>query len=158
MPFDPQITDVPSDQPIRIFLVDDQLIVRRGLAMLFSTEPDLLVCGGAGRAAEAMLKIVPAQPDLVVVDLVLEEGDAFDLITALRRKLPALKILVFSTHREPSFVVRAMRAGADDYIPKDESPQNIIQAIRELTRELVRETVPKRYEELPIPVVAGDVR
>lgn len=153
MHFDPQTTDISLDQPIRIFLVDDQLIVRRGLAMLFSTEPDLLVCGGAGRAAEAMLKIVQAQPHLVVVDLVLEEGDAFELINALRRNLPALKILVFSTHREPAFVVRAMRAGADDYVPKDEGPQKIIQTIR----ELIRKPEPKQYEELPVPIGAGDV-
>jgi len=114
--------------------VDDQAVVRRGLTLLFGTEPDLRVCGQAARAADAISKMAKLRPDLAVVDLVLEEGESFDLITDLRRILPALKILVFSIYREPSYVVRAMRAGADDYVTKDEGAEEVIHVIRELMR------------------------
>jgi DNA-binding NarL/FixJ family response regulator len=134
MHVNPQTPEAPLDYPVRIFLVDDQPLIRRGLTMLFSAEPDLQVCGEAGAAAEAMSKIEQVRPDLAVVDLILEEGDTFELIAKLRRKLPGLGILVFSMNREPSYVVRAMRAGADNYISKDGGAEKVVRTIRELIR------------------------
>lgn len=135
MPMHPQMPEVPLDHPIRVFLVDDQPIIRRGLSALLGNEPDLQICGEAGQADEALSKISHLQPDLAVVDLFLEEGDTFALIAELRGRLPDLGILVFSMYRDPFCVVRAMRAGADNFIPKDEGAEMVVRTIREIIRD-----------------------
>jgi DNA-binding NarL/FixJ family response regulator len=116
----------------RVFLVDDHPIVRHGFRMLCSLEPDLAVCGEAEGAAEACSKVTVLRPDVIVVDLSLKEGNGLDLIPRLRKTSPEMKILVFSMHTESAYVTRALLAGADDFIPKDEGSERVIAAIRSL--------------------------
>jgi len=110
----------------RVFVVDDHPLVRRGLRILFGLHKDLVVCGEAEGEAEALLKINRCEPHLVVVDLVITEGDGFHLIQQLRQTKPAIKLLVFSMHNESSFVKRAMAAGADAFVPKDEGTKKVV--------------------------------
>lgn len=122
-------TDCPS---ARIFVVEDHELVRRGLAVLFESEAGIEICGEAGDSVEAKRAIDRLRPDLALVDLVLRDGKSFGLIADLRQRLPALRILVFSMHREPDLISRAFQAGADDYVLKDEGTEKVVLAVRNL--------------------------
>ena len=114
----------------RILLVDDHPIVRRGLQLLISLEPDLVVCGEAESAPIAVERVMALKPDLVVVDLALKGGSGLELIKQLRSQHARLKILVFSMRDEGIYAERALRAGANGYITKEEGAEKALEAIR----------------------------
>ena len=116
--------------PIRVFLVDDEPVVRRGLRLLFGAKPSLEVCGEAGSEHDALEGILASRPDLAVVDLSLKEGDGLALIKQLHRLRPALKILVFSMHEQAHFATAAFAAGAHGYIIKEEGADRVLEAIQ----------------------------
>jgi DNA-binding NarL/FixJ family response regulator len=117
-----------------LFLVDDELVVRRGLRMLFSAEPDLEVCGEAGTEHDALEGILALKPDLAVVDLSLKEGEGMALIKQLHHVCPALKILVFSMHNQTHYAATAFAAGAHGYVLKEEGAEKVIEAIAMVRR------------------------
>jgi DNA-binding NarL/FixJ family response regulator len=121
-----------SAAKIRVFVVDDEPVVRRGLQLFFRTHPRVEVCGEAANEREALEGILRTQPDLAVVDLSLEEGDGFSLIKRLHARLPTLRILVFSMHDEVQFASAAFRAGAHGYITKEEGSGRLLDAIQAL--------------------------
>jgi DNA-binding NarL/FixJ family response regulator len=123
-----------SPSVIRLFLVDDEPVVRRGLRLLFSHEPGLEVCGEAGTELEALEGILSEQPDLAIVDLSLKEGDGLALIKRLHRLRPTTKILVFSMHEQEHFVATSLAAGAHGYVLKDEGTDQVLQAIQEVMK------------------------
>jgi DNA-binding NarL/FixJ family response regulator len=114
----------------RILLVDDHPIVRKGLAALIEEEDDLEVCGEAADSIEAMQQVESLQPDLVVVDISLKKGDGLDLVKQLKSRNRGIHVLVASMHDESLFAERALRAGAQGYINKEEASTNIISALR----------------------------
>ena len=134
----------------RLFLVDDEMVVRRGLRMLLSVQPDLEVCGEAGTEHDALEGILALKPDLVVVDLSLKEGDGMALIKQLHHVRPALKILVFTMHDQAHYAATAFAAGAHGYVLKEEGAERVIEAI-----ELVRRG--GRYLSEQIAVKAPDI-
>ena len=113
----------------RVFLVDDEPAVRRGLELLLGREPSLYVAGSAATATEALTAILTLDPDLVVVDLRLENDHGCRFLRQLRRRCPRLKLLVFSLHDQPSVALNALRAGADGYVTKEDGPEKLIEAI-----------------------------
>ncbi len=113
-------------EPSRVFIVEDHPVVREGYTALFSRVPDLVVCGEAATAAEAVSRIEEARPDIALVDLGLPGTSGIELIRQLRAFLPDLKVLVISAHAETLFAERALRAGAQGYVMKDEPPQAIV--------------------------------
>ncbi len=115
---------------IRIFVVDDHPVVRKGLQMLLNLQSDLQVCGEAVGVATAKEGISALQPDLVVVDLGLEDGDGFELMDWLHRDHPHVKMLVFSGHDDLVFTERAFRCGAQGYVVKHDGMHELIRAIR----------------------------
>jgi DNA-binding NarL/FixJ family response regulator len=114
----------------RVFLVDDHPIVRRGFQLLLSLEPDLMVCGEADNGPAALQKILALKPDVAIVDLSLKGSNGLELIKQLRAQSLKLKLLVFSMRDEGIYAERALRAGADGYITKEEGTEKAIQAIR----------------------------
>lgn len=114
----------------RVFLVDDHPIVRRGFQLLLSMEPDLAVCGEADNGPVALEKMLKLKPEVAIVDLSLKSSSGLDLIKQLRAQLPELKILVFTMRAEGIFAERALRAGANGYITKEEGTEKAIEAIR----------------------------
>jgi DNA-binding NarL/FixJ family response regulator len=118
----------------RILIVDDHPIVRRGLRELVADETDLVVCGEAEDLAEAMRQVEATRPDVVVVDLTLKGGHGLDLIQEIKARFGHIKMLVSSMHDESLFAERALRAGASGYISKQESPERIIDALRQVLR------------------------
>lgn len=117
---------------IRLFLVDDEPIVRKGLRFLFGGEPHLTVCGEAETEHEALEGILAAKPDLAIVDLSLRLGDGLALIKELHQLCPALKILVFSMHDQVHFVTAAFAAGAHGYVVKEDGAERVLKAISEV--------------------------
>jgi DNA-binding NarL/FixJ family response regulator len=138
----------------RVLLVDDHPLVRRGLTDVIAREPDLETCGEAGDVAEALAAVERAKPNIVVVDLTLKTGHGLDLIEKLRARDPDLKILVSSMHDEMLFAERVLRAGARGYISKQEPPESLLRAIRQVLRgELYLS--PRMTSRLLNRVVAG---
>jgi DNA-binding NarL/FixJ family response regulator len=116
----------------KIFLVDDHPIVRQGLALLIDREPDLMVCGEADGATSALQAIREAAPDFVVLDISLDGPDGLELLKILRVRYPTLPVLVLSMHDEAVYAERALRAGANGYIMKQEATDRVLTAIRHI--------------------------
>jgi DNA-binding NarL/FixJ family response regulator len=116
----------------RIFLVEDHPVFRDGLANVLNSEPDLTVCGEAPDARQGFKAVTELKPDLVVVDLGLPDKSGIDLIKEIRAaKLPT-KLLVVSMFDEGIYAQRVLRAGGDGYIMKQEDPDEIVHAIRDV--------------------------
>jgi DNA-binding NarL/FixJ family response regulator len=120
----------PTSSKIRVFLVDDHPIVRRGFQLLLGMEPDLTVCGEADSGPAALQKILTTKPDVAIVDLSLKGGNGLELIKQLRAHGLKLKLLVFSMRDEGLYAERALRAGADGYVTKEEGTEQAVKAIR----------------------------
>jgi DNA-binding NarL/FixJ family response regulator len=126
----PQLT--PQTKKCRVLLVDDHPIVRQGLALLIDREPDLSVCGEADSAHSALHAITTLRPDLVVLDISLSGPDGLELLKELRLKTGSLPVLILSMHDESIYAERAMRAGANGYIMKQEATEKVLVAIRRI--------------------------
>jgi len=118
----------------RVFVVDDHPIVRQGLALLINREPDLVVCGEAEEAQGALAAIEEMRPDILVVDISLHGPDGIDLVKAIRTRHAGLPVLVLSMHDESIYAERALRAGANGYIMKQEATERVLIAIRRILK------------------------
>src|ERR1700687_1986085 len=116
----------------RILVVDDHPIIRQGLALMLNREADLVVCGEAEDATGAMLVMVSARPDVLIVDISLNGPDGLDLLKNIRTTHPALPVLILSMHDESIYAERALRAGANGYIMKQEATEKVLVAIRRI--------------------------
>lgn len=121
-------TDCVSDE-LRVLIVDDHPVVREGFARYIDTEPGMKVCGQSGSAAEAYALYCNERPDIVLVDLSLQEGSGLELIKNMVAYNPDVKIIVISGHDEDLYAERCIRSGAMGYINKHEAAQNIVEAI-----------------------------
>ena len=121
----------------RVFVVDDHPIVRQGLALLIDQEPDLEVCGEAEEAETALAAISAARPDVLLLDISLPGPDGIDLLKAIRATDTTLPVLVLSMHDESVYAERALRAGANGYIMKQEATENVLVALRRILRREV---------------------
>jgi DNA-binding NarL/FixJ family response regulator len=126
----PQIAS--QTKKCRVLLVDDHPIVRQGLALLIDREPDLSVCGEAEGAHAAFHAIETLRPDLVVLDISLSGPDGLDVLKEIRVKTENLPVLILSMHDESIYAERAMRAGANGYIMKQEATERVLVAIRRI--------------------------
>ncbi len=118
----------------KILIVDDHPIVQQGLSQLIGNEDDLMVCGLAQDAPEAMMIIRELKPDLVIVDISLGQTNGIELIKTIKVRHPGLLVLALSMHDESLYAERCLRAGARGYIMKIEAIENIITAIRKVMR------------------------
>lgn len=122
----------PAPAKKRIFLVDDHPLLRRGIADVINDEPDMIVCGQAGSAAEALACIAATQPDLVVADISLPGRDGFELIKDLKTQFRHAFVLVLSMHDESLYAERVLRAGARGYVMKSAPTSELLKAIRQV--------------------------
>jgi len=116
----------------RVLLVDDHPIVRQGLALLIDREADLSVCGEADGAHSAFHAITTLRPDIVVLDISLSGPDGLDVLKEIRMSTSSLPVLILSMHDESIYAERAMRAGANGYIMKQEATEKVLVAIRRI--------------------------
>jgi DNA-binding NarL/FixJ family response regulator len=120
--------------PAKILIVDDHPMVREGLTMRISTQPDLAVCGEAATEEEALSRVQQTSPDLVIVDISLKSGHGLEVIKQVKSRYPAVKMLVLSGYQESLYAERALRAGALGYLNKQESNDKVLDAIRTVLR------------------------
>jgi DNA-binding NarL/FixJ family response regulator len=150
-------------RPARIVIVDDHPLVREGLTALLAGQDDLEVCGEADDVDRALAVIKAQHPDLVVVDISLKGGSGLDLIKQLNARDSEARVLVSSMYDEELYAERALRAGAVGYINKQEMPQKVLEAIRQvltgkmflsptLTERLLHRAVSKPGGEAANPV------
>jgi DNA-binding NarL/FixJ family response regulator len=120
----------PMPPKVKILLVDDHPLVREGVANLIRQQPDLEVCGEAASEPQALEMIGASRPDVVVVDISLENGSGLELIKNIKAMHPAVAMLALSMHDESLYAERALRAGARGYLMKREAAKKVIQGIR----------------------------
>lgn len=123
----------PKTAPVarkRILIVDDHAVLREGLVAQINREPDLLVCGEADDAREALSATERLKPDLVLADITLPGRNGLELIRDLHALCPTLPVLVLSMHDASLFAERVLRAGGRGYISKQQSGQRLLVAIR----------------------------
>ena len=113
----------------RVLIVDDHPLFCEGLRRMLDRHPALMVCGQSPDAVSAMKAVAELKPDLVLVDISLEKTNGIDLIKSLRAKYEDLPMLVVSMHDESLYAERALRAGAQGYIMKNQPIQIVRDAI-----------------------------
>jgi DNA-binding NarL/FixJ family response regulator len=118
--------------PIRVFLVDDHAVVRQGLRAFLELQDDLSVVGEAAGGAEAVRAVPDARPDVILMDLVMPEGDGITAIRELTAAFPAGRVLVLTSFSEDPHVYAALDAGAAGYLLKDVDPATLAGAIRDV--------------------------
>jgi NarL family two-component system response regulator LiaR len=121
-------------EKIRILVVDDHAIVRTGISAWIETEADLELVGEASDGVEAIEKALKLDPDVILMDLVMPKKDGIYAITSIIRENPNACILVITSFSEKTSAVPAIKAGASGFIMKDTSPEEMLQAIREVHR------------------------
>ena len=118
--------------PIRVFIVDDHPIVRRGIKDLLETEPGIEVLGEATNGQEAISGIATAQPDLILMDLVMPEMDGIEATRQIKARWPEVRVLVLTSFASDEKVFPAIKAGALGYLIKDTGPNELVRAIRQV--------------------------
>jgi len=118
---------------IRVIIVDDHPVVRRGLKQIIAAEQDMQVVGEAESAREALRVIRQTACDAVVLDITLPDGSGLDVLSQLKSERPTLPVLIMSMHQEELYALRVLKAGASGYLMKDSIPEELIKAIRKIT-------------------------
>lgn len=119
-----------ADRRARILVVEDHAFVRAGILALLSGQPDLVCCGEADSIATARAAVATQQPDVVLLDLNLRDGQAIELIGALRLEHPDSKVLVLSQLDESVYAPKALQAGAKGYVMKEMAADRLLDALR----------------------------
>jgi two-component system response regulator DevR len=115
---------------VRVFLVDDHEIVRRGVAEVLEEDPGITVAGEAGSVAEALARVPAVRPDVVVVDMRLPDGNGAEVCRQLRSRVPGVRTLVLTSYADPEAVAAAVRAGASGYLLKQVRGPALVSAVR----------------------------
>lgn len=119
---------------IRVLVVDDHAIVRRGIRALLTTEPDIELVGEAKNGKEAVSLAESLQPDVILMDLVMPKMDGVEAIRRITARKPEARILVLTSFATNEKVFPAIKAGALGYLLKDSEPELLVQAIRQTCR------------------------
>ncbi|HVT89291.1 MAG TPA: response regulator transcription factor [Tepidisphaeraceae bacterium] len=117
-----------------VLLIDDHPIVRKGIAALINSEPDLEVCGEAATMQETLGLIAKVHPQLAIVDISLDGNNGIELIKNLSSRWPNIPLLAYSMHDESIYAERALRAGAKGYVMKQSPPESLLSAIRQVLK------------------------
>jgi two-component system invasion response regulator UvrY len=117
---------------IKVIIVDDHPVVRRGLKQIIEDEPDMQVAGEATTAGECFSLVRRMECSLVLLDITLPDRNGFDVLKQLKHELPRLPVLILSVHSEDQYAVRFIKAGASGYLMKEGAPEELVKAIRKV--------------------------
>jgi DNA-binding NarL/FixJ family response regulator len=120
--------------PVRVVVVEDQLLVRRGIVELLEPEPDVQVVGEAADGLAALPLIRELHPDVALVDARMPRMDGIELIRRLAEEQPGVAAIVLTTFDDDEYVFGGLRAGARGYLLKDISPEDLVAAIKKASR------------------------
>ncbi|MYS87860.1 response regulator [Embleya scabrispora] len=140
LPRDPGTASIPVPKPvsgqpaatIRVFLLDDHEIVRRGLADLLGTEPDIEVVGESASAQEAMRRIPALRPHVAILDGRLPDGSGVDVCRVVRSSFPEINALILTSYDDEDALFAAIMAGAAGYVLKQIRGTDLVRAVREI--------------------------
>lgn len=119
---------------IRIIIVDDHSVVRKGLRQIFEETPDIVVADDVSSGNELLDKLRHNKYDVVVLDISMPGKDGLDTLKDLKHDNPDLAVLVFTMYPEEQYAVRVLKAGAAGYLNKDCEPEELIDAIRKVSK------------------------
>jgi DNA-binding NarL/FixJ family response regulator len=116
--------------PVRVLVVDDQVLVRAGFRMILEAEPDLVVAGEAGDGEAAIAQVAACAPDVVLMDVRMPGMDGIEATRRLLQDRPALAVIMLTTFDMDEYVYDALRAGASGFLLKDVPPEQLVDGIR----------------------------
>ena len=122
----------PPPPPTRVLVADDHPVVRQGLRQILADTAEMTVAGETTNVRDTLERIRRDAFDVVVLDLVMPDGTALDVLEAVRRERPELAVLVLSMHPEDQYGLRVLKAGAAGYLTKESAPEELVQAIRKV--------------------------
>jgi two-component system response regulator DevR len=114
----------------RVFLLEDHEVMRRGLLMVLSAEPDIEVVGDAGTVASALVRLPAVHPDVAILDVRLPDGDGISACRDIRSMLPDTACLMFTAYEDDQALLGAIMAGAAGYVMKGAPVQDVVEAVR----------------------------
>jgi two-component system invasion response regulator UvrY len=117
---------------IKVLIADDHTVVRQGLKQILSEDPQLSVVGEAVDGNEVLKALETLKVDALVLDITMPGRNGLDVLKEVKRKWPALPVLVLSMHPEDQFAIRILRAGAAGYITKESAPEELVGALRKV--------------------------
>ncbi|WP_093651781.1 response regulator [Streptomyces wuyuanensis] len=117
-------------EPVRVFLLDDHEVVRRGVHDLLDAEPDLTVVGEAGTAEQALVRVPALRPQVAVLDVRLPDGDGVSVCRELRSRMPDLACLMLTSFDDEEALLDAIMAGASGYVLKQITGTDLVTAVR----------------------------
>jgi len=117
---------------IRVFVLDDHEVIRRGLRDLLEDEGDIAVVGEAGLAADALLRIPAVIPDVAVLDADLPDGSGIDVCRAIREAHPQIAVVILAAHDDDELLFAAIMAGAAGYLLKRARGAELVEAVRQV--------------------------
>jgi len=124
--------DPRKAEPITVFLLDDHEIVRRGVAELLSSAPDITLVGEAGTAAQALVRIRALKPQVALLDARLPVGSGIDVCREIRSAMPAVRCLILTSYNDNEAVFAAVMAGAAGYLLKEIRGLSLLDAVRQV--------------------------
>jgi DNA-binding NarL/FixJ family response regulator len=119
---------------IKILIADDHPVVRKGLKDIIQATPDMTVSGEASDGQEVLENVRKIDFDVVVLDIAMPGRSGLDILKELKSGKPELPVLILSIHPEDQYAVRVLKAGASGYLTKDSAPDELITAIRKVSR------------------------
>lgn len=122
------------DTPIRVFLLDDHEVVRRGVHDLLNDEPDITVVGEAATVEQALVRVPALRPDVAVLDVRLPDGDGVTVCRELRSRLPELACLMLTSFDDEEALLDSIMAGASGYVLKQIQGSDLVSAVRTVAR------------------------
>jgi DNA-binding NarL/FixJ family response regulator len=127
---DPESTTQAGREPVRVLVVDDQELFRRGLTMLLAVEPGIEVVGEAGDGVEGTALAESAAPDVVLLDVRMPKRSGIEACLAIKEAVPSAKIIMLTVSDEEADLYEAVKSGASGYLLKDSSIEEVAQAVR----------------------------
>lgn len=115
--------------PIRILIADDHALVRAGIRALVEKIEGVTVVAEAGKGSEAKDLITQLQPDLVLLDITMPDGNGFDVLLHIQENSPQIRVIVLTVHEAGEYAIRALREGASGFLPKSAASTELEQAI-----------------------------
>jgi two-component system response regulator DevR len=125
-----QPSTTSTTSTIRVFLVDDHALIRRGLQDLLSESDDIEIVGQTGSAREAVVRIPQMRPDVAVLDIRLPDGSGIEVCRVVRARSPSVRVIMLSSFHEHGEVRAALTAGAQAYILKSVTPRGLVDSVR----------------------------
>jgi two-component system response regulator NreC len=122
------------NQKYRVVIVEDQTIIREGLRSLLSSAKEFDVVAEAADGRAAIRCIEKCKPDLVLTDLSIPRMDAMDMIETIKKQSPESKVIALTVHREEEYVLASLKAGADGYVLKEATYDELMMAVRSVLK------------------------